>query len=118
MTIFDYLTQVFVKKQTDISLEGYVPYMINRWLSFVNPTVSETINHFNSKNLLENKDLHYKVMLASFPKLKAVPRIAYEKKGSNKTVDKEINLNKAVAQTMELSEREVIQLKEFSLSIK
>jgi hypothetical protein len=107
MTIFDYLTQVFVKKQTDISLEGYVPYMINRWLSFVNPTVSETINHFNSKNLLENKDLHYKVMLASFPK-----------KGSNKTVDKEINLNKAVAQTMELSEREVIQLKEFSLSIK
>ena len=110
MTIFDYLKQIFIEKNSNVSLDHYVPYMVNRWLSFINPTVCETINQFNSKILLENKDLHYKTMLAAFPKLKTIPKIVYEKKQSINPTDSEININKSIAQAMELSEREIESL--------
>jgi hypothetical protein len=113
MTIFDYLAQIFVEKRTDVSLEHYVPYMINRWLSFINPTICESINHFNDKSLLENKEMHYKVMLTSFPKLRSVPRIDYEKKSSKKAASDSIDLKKVIAQSLEISEREVENMLNF-----
>ena len=80
MTPFDYLKDIFVTKKGNLPLDNYTPFMINRWLSFVNPAVAETINQFNNQTLLENKEMHYKMMLTLFPKMSYAPRINYIKK--------------------------------------
>jgi hypothetical protein len=80
VTIFDYIKDITVTKQGNLPLEGYSPFMINRWLSFINPSVSEGISLLNSKTLLENKDLHYKAAISFFPKFSKSPRIKYIKK--------------------------------------
>ncbi len=87
-------------------MDQYVPFLINRWLSFINPTVCELINlSVNSKTLLESKELHYKTMVAYFPKAKHTPRINYIKKVKEKEQDDDIRV-KVLAQNLEISERE------------
>lgn len=108
VTIFDYLKDIFVTKSGNLSLDDYSPYLVNKWLSFINPQVSEATNQINSKCYLENKELHYKITLNLFPKLKYVPKIEYIKKIKetvNETEDKQ-KVIQAVAFNMELSEKE------------
>ena len=106
MTVFDYLKDIIVTKRGDLPLDQYVPFLINRWLSFINPTVCEMISlSFNSKTLLENKEIHYKAMVAYFPKAKYAPRINYIKKVKEKEQDDDIRV-KVLAQNLEISERE------------
>ena len=57
-----------------------MPFLVNRWLSFINPTVCSNINQINSKTLLEDKEMHYKMMLSLFPKMQYCPKINYIKK--------------------------------------
>jgi hypothetical protein len=116
MTIFDYIKQIFVQKDEGVSLEHYNPYLINRWLSFINPTICNTINHFNSKMLLEDKALHYKIMLASFPKVKYVPKIEYIKKKKNELTEL-TELQKHFARSLEISVKELQDLEEFQSSL-
>lgn len=108
MTIFDYLKDIFVTKSGNLQLEDYSPYLVNRWLSFINPQVSEATNQINSKCYLENKELHYKIALNVFPKLKYVPKIEYVKKvkEKNSETDDTQKAIKAIAYNMEISERE------------
>jgi hypothetical protein len=109
VTIFDYLKDIIVTKKGDLPLDEYVPFLVNRWLSFINPTLCLSINQVNSKILLENKELHYKTMISFFPKMKYSPRINYIKK--IKDTDIEIDLKaKAIAQRCEISNREAMFL--------
>lgn len=114
MTIFDYLKDILVDKKGDLVLDEYVPFLTSRWLSFINPTVAETLNHFNSKVLLENKELHYKTMLALFPKTASIPKIIYFKKikEQKEKQEEDINLTKldVMSSNLELSKREIIEL--------
>lgn len=106
MTIFDYLKDILVTKKGNLTLDGYVPFLVNRWLSFSNPTVCEAVGlNLNTKTLLENKELHYKTVIAFFPKLKSCPRINYVKKVKEKEQDADTRIN-ILAQNLEISIRE------------
>ena len=105
MTIFDYIKDIVVTKRGDLPLDQYVPYLVNRWLSFINPTLCSAINQVNSKVLLENKEMHYKTMVSLFPKMKHCPKINYIKKLKDIKDEQDIKI-KIVAQKLELSTRE------------
>ncbi len=112
MTPFDYLKDIFVTKKGNLPLDNYTPFMINRWLSFVNPAVAETINQFNNQTLLENKEMHYKMMLTLFPKMSYAPRINYIKKAQEEIQEEDKRI-KLLAAKYELSEKEIISLLAF-----
>ena len=117
MTPFDYLKDIFVTKKGDLPLDEYYPYLINRWLSFINPSIAETINQFNKQSLLENKQMHYKTMLCLFPKMKYAPRISYIKKPQEEEKQEEDKSIKLLAQKYELSEKEIKSLIAFKQSL-
>jgi hypothetical protein len=113
VTIFDYIKDITTYKKGNLPLEGYIPYLINRWLSFVNPQICSAINE--SVNSLGNidKDQHYKLLLKLYPKSK-VPFIKYIKKIKEEKT-KEDDKTSLLASNMEMSEREVkvlLELKE------
>lgn len=112
MTPFDYLKDIFVTKKGNLPLDNYIPFMINRWLSFVNPAVAETINQFNNQTLLENKEIHYKMMLTLFPKMSYAPRINYIKKAQEEIQEEDKRI-KLLAAKYELSQKEIISLLAF-----
>jgi hypothetical protein len=112
VTTFDYIKDIIITKRGDLPLDGYAPFLINRFLSFINPQVCEAVNQLNTKILLEDKLLHYKLMLSLFPKMSSVPYIKYVKKvQEEKDENQELKTKiKVLAQNMELSEREVTTL--------
>jgi hypothetical protein len=110
VTIFDYLKDIIVTKKGDLPLDNYVPFLVNRWLSFINPEVCSAINQANSKTLLEDKSLHYKLMLSLFPKLKYVPKIQYIKKVKEDIDEEEQRKVKLIAENFEISQREALEL--------
>lgn len=108
MTIFDYIKDIAVTKKGNLPLNEYVPFLVNRWLSFLNPTVCEFVNTIlNNKILLEDKELHYKSLICAFPKMKSLPKINYIKKvkEEERGIDPKL---KILAQNLEISQREVI----------
>ncbi len=108
MTIFDYIGDILSKKKGNLVLDEYIPFLITRWLSFVSPQTTYALN--NTVNVLGNidKNYHYKLLVALFPKLKYTPRIQYIKKNKKEKEDnKEI---KMLASNLELSQRETQQL--------
>lgn len=110
MTIFDYLKDIIVTKRGDLPLDQYVPFLVNRWLSFINPTVCELINSkINNKVFLENKEAHYKALLTLWPQSKYCPRIYYIKKVKEKEQELDIKV-KILAQNLEISQREALFL--------
>lgn len=91
-------------------MDEYVPFLVNRWLSFIHPTVCEMINlNINSKILLENKEMHYKTLIAVFPKMKYCPKLSYIKKVKEKEQDEDIKVA-ILAQNLEISKREALLL--------
>lgn len=106
MTIFDYIKDIAVTKKGNLPLNEYVPFLVNRWISFMNPATCEYVNDIlNNQALIEDKELHYKMLLCTFPKLKSLPRLNYIKK--IKEDKQEINVKiKILAQNLEISERE------------
>ena len=109
MTIFDYIKDITVTKRGDLPLDQYMPFLVNRWLSFINPTVCSNINRINSKTLLEDKEMHYKMMLSLFPKMKYCPKINYIKKVKEDETEEDVRI-KVIAQNYEISEREALFL--------
>ena len=109
MTIFDYLKDIIVTKKGDLALDGYVPFLVNRWLAFINPQICHAINQLNTKTLLEDKLLHYKLVLSLFPKMKYVPRINYIKKVKEETTEEDQRI-KMLAENLEISKREAVIL--------
>lgn len=113
MTIFDYLKDIIVTKSGNLPLDSYVPFLVNRFLSFINPQVCVAINELNSKVFLEDKELHYKMAITLFPKMNCIPKINYIKKLKEQQEEKDPNFKtkiKLLAQKHEISEREVLLL--------
>ena len=109
MTIFDYIKDIIVTKKGDLPLDGYAPFLVSRWLSFINPDVCQAINQLNTKTLLEDKLLHYKLMLSLFPKMKYSPRIKYVKKLKIQELEEDERI-KILAENLEISKREATLL--------
>lgn len=105
MTIFDYIKDITVTKKGDLPLDEYVPFLVSRWLSFINPDVCRAVNQLNTKTLLEDKLLHYKLMLSLFPKMKYSPRIKYVKKLKAQELEEDERI-KILAENFEISKRE------------
>jgi hypothetical protein len=108
--LFEYVKDLTTYKKGNLPLEDYIPYLINRWLSFISPQICIAINE--SVNCLGNisKDQHYKLLLKLYPKSK-VPFIKYIKKIKEEKT-KEDDKTTLLASNMEMSEREVKQLLE------
>jgi len=109
VTIFDYIKDIVVTKKGDLPLDGYVPFLVSRWLSFINPDVCQAINQLNTKTLLEDKLLHYKLMLSLFPKMKYAPKIKYIKKVKEQELEEDRRV-KVLAENLEISKREALIL--------
>ena len=107
MTIFDYIKDITTYKKGNLPLDGYIPFLINRWLSFVTPQICGAINE--SVNSLGNidKELHYKLLLRLYPKSK-VPFIKYIKKVKEEKSEEDNKIS-LLASNMELSQREIEQ---------
>ena len=112
MTIFDFLEDILVHKSGNLPLDQYLPFIVSRWLSFIDPTVAEFVNAANKQVLVENKEMHYKTMLAMFPKMKRSPRLTYMKKAKEKKKEENDKIA-LLASKYELSEREVEQMLSF-----
>ena len=111
MTIFDYLGDILVKKKGDLPVEEYVPFLINRWLSFSSPSaalaLNQTVNSFGNID----KNVHYKLLVSAFPKFNRMPMISYIKKLKQEKTEEDNNVN-LLASNLELSQREIKQLLE------
>ena len=106
--LFEYLKSLTVTKNNNLSLEEYIPFLINRWLTFGISSTSTAINE--TVNMLPSidKEQHYKLLLCLLPKFKRLPNFKYIKKVKK---DKLENDNiKMIAQASELSVREITQL--------
>jgi len=114
--LFDYLKDIFQFKKGTLPLGDYVPFLINRWISFGMPKAAIALNE--TVNALGNidKELHYKLMLVTFPKLNYTPRMTYIKKVKQEKTEEDDKI-KMLANSAELSKREVKQLLEFKQSI-
>ena len=116
MTIFDYFKTIIVTKKEEQQLDQYVPYLVTRWLSFINPTICSCLNIANRQIFLESKELHYKFLISLFPKMKYTPRISYVKKVKQEKQEE----NKPVivlAEQLELSTKEIERLLELKEEI-
>ena len=112
MTIFDYLKDIVVSKKGDMPLEGYAPFLVNRWLSFISPSSCVAINE--SVNSLGNidKDIHYKLLVTCFPKHKYMSKINYIKKVKPEKEDKDDKIV-ILSKTLELSQKEIEEMLAF-----
>jgi hypothetical protein len=110
VTIFDYIKDITTYKKGNLPFEGYIPFLINRWLSFINPSICSAVNE--SVNSLGNidKEQHYRLLLRLYPKSK-VPYIKYIKKVKEEKTEENDKVT-LLASNMEMSEREVKQLLE------
>lgn len=102
--LFEYIKDITTYKKGNLPLDDYIPYLVNRWLSFIAPQICNAVNE--SVNALGNisKEHHYKLLLKLYPKSK-VPFIKYVKKvKEDKT--KEDDKVDMLASNMEMSKRE------------
>jgi hypothetical protein len=109
--LFDYLKSIISTKVPCEQLDEYVPYLITRWLSFSSPKVVSALNEsVNSLNTL-TKEQHYKLLMGLFPKYKYFSKINYIKKTTvNKNNKEDEQKTQLIAQNLEMSKREVLQL--------
>jgi hypothetical protein len=114
--LFDYLKDILQFKKGTLPLGDYVPFLINRWLSFGIPKAAIALNE--TVNVLGNidKEQHYKLMLVTFPKLNYTPRMNYVKKVKQEKTEEDDKI-KILANNFELSKREIKQMLEFKQAI-
>jgi hypothetical protein len=113
MNFFDLLRKLIFSKKTiaeDLDNEGlqqFVPYMLNRWLSFYDGRqavfVNETLNRFTG--LLDDKNEMYKLYYNLIPSCK-YKKISYVKKKKEKEEKEDINIP-ILARNQMISQREV-----------
>lgn len=111
--LFEYIKDITTYKKGNLPLEDYIPFLINRWLSFITPQICSAVNE--SVNSLGNidKQLHYKLLLKLYPKSKP-PFIKYVKKVKEEKTKEDERVD-MLASNMEMSRREaklLLELKE------
>jgi hypothetical protein len=121
MNIFDLIRFLFFKVKnsprevTEEMSQCFMPYMINRWLSFYDRSqavlVNETLNKFS--NVLSDKSKMYMLYDNIIPRL-SYKKITYVKKiKKDKDKESEIENIAMIASNKNISEREVKQYVEF-----
>jgi len=108
--LFDYLKDIFVTKKANLPLDEYSPFLINRWLSFSSHATCQAINETVNVTSTD-KGIHYKLLVALFPKQKYQPKITYIKKIKKEETEDD-NKQQMLANNMELSLREIKQMLE------
>ena len=110
--LFEYIKDITTYKKGNLPLDDYILFLINRWLSFINPQICTAVNE--SVNALGNisKEQHYKLLLKLYPKSK-VPFIKYVKKVKEEKT-KEDDKIAMLASNMEMSKREAKLLLELT----
>jgi len=103
--LFEYIKDLTVYKKGNLYLDEYIPFLINRWLSFVSPSACIAINE--SVNSLGNitKEYHYKLLLRLYPKAKQIPFIKYIKRVKEEKTKDDDKVD-MLASNMEISQRE------------
>lgn len=113
MNFFDLLRKLVFSKKTnaeDLDYEGlqaFVPYMLNRWISFYDKPqavfVNETFNRFTG--LFDDKNEQYKLYYHLLPTSK-YKKISYVKKNKEKEEKEDTNIP-ILARNQMISQREV-----------
>lgn len=110
--LFDYLKDIVVNKKGNLPLHDYIPFLINRWLSFMSPPVNHLVNQTVNTYSCLDKEQHYKFLTVAFPKLNFLPRLKYIKKIQQQKEEVE-HINKLAA-NREISVREAQTLLELA----
>lgn len=110
--LFDYLKDLVVNKKGNLPLNDYIPFLINRWLSFMSPPVNHLLNQTVNLYSGLDKEQHYKFLSVSFPKLNYLPRLSYIKKPQ--PLKEEIEHINKLALCKEISTREAQTLLELT----
>ena len=107
--LFEYLKAITSTKKDNLSLEEYVPYLINRWLTFGITSSTTALNE--TVNCLGNLDkpFHFKLLLSLFPKHNRLPKFQYIKKPKKENETNDTNI-KLLSQSLELSTKEIKEL--------
>lgn len=123
-SIFDQLKDITETKSGELlgdfdTLQNFSPYMINRWLSMYNPTMTHLINETTNQIYkgIENKEQWYKLYLTLIPKQKS-KYVKYIKKSKEKTSIENKKEISQLASYYSMSEREIIDLIERGLITK
>ena len=61
--LFDYLKAITVNKDSNLPLDEYSPFLMNRWISFMSPSISNLIN--DTLNQLGNIDKDFFKIIGS-----------------------------------------------------
>ena len=105
---FDYLKAITVMKaNTDLPLDDYNHFLINRWMSFMTPAIANVINCTVNQLKAIDKHQHYQLMLTMIPKSKYFKKMAYIKKTKKDKENKEAENIKRFAICNEISVREI-----------
>lgn len=110
--LFEYLKDIFLLKKGNLPLDDYIPFLINRWISFVGNSaisINETVNQLGNID----KAQHYKLLLKCFPKQKRQPFIKYIKKVKEEKTEEDDKVS-LLASNMEMSQREAKLLLELT----
>ena len=113
MNFFDLLRKLVFSKKTnaeDLDYEGlqaFVPFMLNRWVSFYDRNqavlINETFNKFTG--LFDDKNEHYKLYHHLLPTCR-YKKIEYVKKKKEKEKEEDKNIE-ILARNQMISQREV-----------
>jgi len=123
--MFDYINKVLYKtKGPDTSnikeSEEFVPYMVQRWCSMYSPQIASLINCTSNRlwSALDDKELWFNYMHGVLPPCK-FKRISYiKKKKDTELVTKNKETVLKVANSLEISSREVSQyIEQFNLQL-
>jgi len=123
--MFDYINKVLYKtKGPDTSnikeSEEFVPYMVQRWCSMYSPQIASLINCTSNRlwSALDDKELWFNYMHGVIPPCK-FKRISYiKKKKDTESVAKNKETVLKVANSLEISSREVSQyIEQFNLQL-
>ena len=117
MTIFNFLNSIFYsKKKIELDCDSekqFNVFMINRWMSMYSAELIEIINNTSNRfgHIFETKQEQYDWLYYLFPRLrfKKVAYIKKKKKDGEETKDQD-DLIKHMAQSHEMSQREVRQM--------
>lgn len=123
--MFDYINKVLYKtKGPDTSnikeSEEFVPYMVQRWCSMYSPQIALLINCTSNRlwSALDDKELWFNYMHGVIPSCK-FKRISYiKKKKDTELVVKNKETVLKIANSLEISSREVSQyIEQFNLQL-
>jgi len=113
MTIFDFISNIlFTKKQKFLdnidSASEFSPFILNRWISMYSPEIVPLCNAINRYlGVFENKTELYSLFFSVFNKQPSKKINYFKKNKEQKQENNDLDLYKKIANSKELSFREI-----------